>query len=120
MQKHLVNRRYFSKLSAAAIAASAPAMNVLGANEKINLGFIGQGGRGSHHFRQFLQFDDVNIVALCDAYKPNFERNAEKLSHSIQTTQDFRHVLENKDVDAVIIASPDHWHAHQAIYACQA
>ncbi|MBN2327310.1 MAG: Gfo/Idh/MocA family oxidoreductase [Candidatus Omnitrophica bacterium] len=121
MQKNTtLNRRQFSKLTAAAMAASAPAVNVLGANDKIQLGFIGQGGRGSHHFRQFLGIDDVRIASLCDAYLPNAEKNAEQVGHPVQKTQDFRDVLDNKDVDAVVIASPDHWHALQAIYACQA
>jgi predicted dehydrogenase len=118
--KSNLTRRQFSKLTAATIAATAPAMNVLGANEKIQLGFIGQGGRGTHHFRQFKQYEDIHIVSLCDPYIPNYERNASQLEHAVQTTQDFRHVLDNKDVDAVIVSSPDHWHAHHAIYACQA
>jgi predicted dehydrogenase len=115
-----INRRKFSKITAAGLAAVAPAINVLGANDKIQLGFIGQGGRGSHHFRQFKNNDQVKIVSLSDAYLPNAEKNAEQLNHSVQKTQDFRKTLDNKDVDAVVIASPDHWHALQAIMACQA
>ena len=115
-----VNRRQFSKIAAAGLAASAPALNVLGANDKIQLGFIGQGGRGSHHFRQFRTMDGVNIVALSDCYQPNIDKNAEQVGHSVQKSQDFRELLDNKDVDAVVIASPDHWHALQAIMACEA
>ncbi len=115
-----INRRQFSKIAAASLAATAPALNVLGANDKIQLGFIGQGGRGGFHFQQFLGYDDIDVVALCDAYMPNVEKSAERVGHSVLKTQDFRHVLDNKDVDAVVIASPDHWHALQAVMACQA
>ncbi|MGI6454834.1 MAG: Gfo/Idh/MocA family protein [bacterium] len=120
MQNSHITRREFSKLTATAIAAGVPAINVSGANEKIHLGFIGLGGRGSHHLSQFVQFDDVEIVSLCDPYKPHIERNAERVGHKVQMTQDFRQVLDNPDVDAVVIASPDHWHAIQTILACQA
>ena len=115
-----IDRRQFSKIAAASLAATAPALNVLGANDKIQLGFSGQGGRGSFHFQQFLGYEDVDVVALCDAYMPHVERNAERVGHPVQKTQDFRQVLDNKDVDAIVIAPPDHWHALQAILACQA
>ncbi len=119
-----INRRQFSKqsamLSAAAVYSAVPSMKAAGANEKINLGFIGLGGRGSFHLRQLQDFEDVNIVSLSDAYRPHIEQNAERLGHSVQKTQDFREVLENKEVDAVVISSTDHWHALQAIMACQA
>ncbi|MEW6235078.1 MAG: Gfo/Idh/MocA family oxidoreductase [Candidatus Omnitrophota bacterium] len=124
MQKNNpITRRRFSKQAAgwtAAFAAAGPAINVLGANEKIQLGCIGLGGRGSFHLGQFNGFDDVEIVALSDAYQLHIDKNAEKIGHPVQKTQDFRKVLENKDVDAVVVASPDHWHALQAILACQA
>lgn len=121
-KSNTLTRRQFTKRSAALAAAvtAAPAINVLGANEKVQLGCIGLGGRGSHHCRQFAQMDGVKIVALSDAYMPHVERNAEQFDEPVQKTQDFRHVLDNKDVDAVVIASPDHWHAIQAIMACQA
>ncbi len=122
-----ITRRQFTKRTAGytALATSAPALHVLGANDKIRLGFIGLGGRGSFHLRQILEhpkdkFSDVEVVALCDAYLKHLEKNAERVDHKVQKTQDFRHILDNKDVDAVFIATPDHWHALQAILACQA
>lgn len=122
MSDKTMNRRRFTQKTAgiAAAAWSAPALNVLGANEKIRLGFIGLGGRGSHHLRQFLDYEEIDITALSDAYLPHIERNADRVGHPVQKTQDFRRVLDNKDVDAVIVASPDHWHTLHAIYACQA
>ncbi len=120
MNNSTINRRQFSKQTATALFAAAPAINVLGANEKIQLGFIGLGGRGSHHFRQFQTFEDVQITALSDTYQKHIDRNADRLDTKVQTTQDFREVLDNPDVDAVVIASPDHWHTLQGIYACQA
>lgn len=115
-----LNRREFSKVTAAAAMLTGPAINVLGANEKIQLGFIGLGGRGGFHFKEFSQYEDVKITAVCDVYKPHYERFAETLKNPVQKTQDFRQVLENKDVDAVCIAPPDHWHSLIALHACQA
>jgi predicted dehydrogenase len=119
-QSQRCSRRDFSKWAATSIAVAGPAINVLGANEKIQIGFIGQGGRGTHHLRQFVKMDDVKVTALCDAYRPFIEKNSELVDRPVLLTQDFREVLDSNDVDAVVIASPDHWHAHQAIYACQA
>jgi predicted dehydrogenase len=107
-------------MTATAVAVAGPALNVLGANEKVQLGYIGVGGRGTHHFRQFKDFADVKPVAICDAYIPHIDRCAGQLDTPVQKTQDFRHVLDNKDVDAVVIAPPDHWHALMAIQACMA
>lgn len=115
-----LTRRDFTKWTAAALAVAGPSINTLGANDKIQLGFIGQGGRGTFHLRQFMGMDGVEVTALCDPYKPSVEKNAELVGHPVLQTQDFRQVLDSRDVDAVVIASPDHWHALQAIHACQA
>ncbi len=141
-------RRRFLKNSAAAAAAVTLGLNsktvplaraAPGANEKIRVGFIGVGNRGSQLLRGFLTQDDVEIAALCDVYEPYLVRDyskvdkvladslgstvpqmTEKLGANVARYKDFRRLLERKDIDAVVISTPDHWHAIQAIMACQA
>jgi predicted dehydrogenase len=110
-----------------------------GANERIRVGFIGVGNRGSQLLQGFMAQDDVDIVALCDVYEPYLARDysrvgqavidsigervpkmGEKFAGEVARYKDFRRLLERKDIDAVVIASPDHWHAIQMIAACQA
>jgi len=99
--------------------SAAPTIHVLGANNKVNLGFIGVGGRGFDHLKQFAKMDDVNIVAVADASEEKRNR-AKTAAARARLCQDFRQLLEQKDVDAVVIATPDHWHAIPALLACQA
>jgi predicted dehydrogenase len=94
------------------------------ANERINMGFIGVGGMGMSRLRGFLRHPDVNPVAICDldeeharkavAYVEQ-ERNAKP-----DVIQDYRRLLARKDIDAVCIATPDHWHALPTVQACEA
>ena len=133
-----INRRLFSKgaLTAAAAASAAPE-RVLGANDQVRLGFIGVGNRGCQLLRGFLPHADAKIVALCDVYEPylsgHYDRldprfaglgkriaQMPKLPDDVARVKDFRAVLDRKDVDAVVIATPDHWHAIQTIAACKA
>lgn len=119
MSESTLNRRRFTQgLSAAAMAA--PALNTLGANDRIRLGFIGTGGRGQHHLRQFAEFDDVAVVSLCDIDQGNLDRAKRYAESDAQITQRFEDVIENNKVDAVVISTPDHWHAIPAILAMQA
>jgi len=113
--------------------------SVRGANERIRVGFIGVGNRGTQLLRGFMAQDDVEIVALCDVYEPYLTRNhadigkpildsiggrapkmGERFSGKVAKYKDFRRVLDRRDIDAVVIATPDHWHAVQTIMACQA
>jgi predicted dehydrogenase len=119
-----ITRRDFVKKTGETLAVGAalgalPAIGVQGANEKINLGFIGLGGRGYDHLRQFLQMNDVNIVALADASEEKRNR-AQKAAAGARQFKDYRQLLELKDVDAVVVSTPDHWHAIPTILACQA
>jgi len=112
---------------------------VLGSNDRVNMGFIGIGNRGSQLLNSFMKQPDVNIAALCDIYEPYLMRDqskvdpryindrsgqvpkmGEKFVQPPLTYNDFRKLLENKDIDAVCIATPDHWHAIQMIAAVNA
>ena len=134
-----------STTSAAAVAlglnlAGTPAIRTArGANEKIRVGFIGVGNRGTQLLTRFMQQDDIEVAALCDVYEPYLMRDysmveqrlkdalggripkmTENLGDNVSRYKDFRRLLDRKDIDAVVIATPDHWHAVQTIMACQA
>jgi predicted dehydrogenase len=92
---------------------------VIGANDRINIGAIGVGGRGSYLAREFADIGERNngcqIVAVCDVYRKRARENAEK--RKCQSTLDYREIINRPDIDAVLIATPDHWHAKIALEA---
>jgi predicted dehydrogenase len=115
------SRRHFTKTLAAAGAATAfHATRVLGANDRVRLGFIGLGNRGDQALDAFLAQRDIEVVALCDIYAPYVDYAAGKAGGQPGKFADYRRLLELKELDAVVIATPDHWHALQTIHACQA
>ncbi len=89
-------------------------------NERIGLGFIGVGPRGMALLREFQQFPDVDIVAVCDVHQERVDKAVAVTQGRAIGVKDFRQVLDRKDVDAVVIATPPHWHALISILACQA
>jgi len=109
--------------TAAAAKKSRPVVKstgrVIGANDTINVGIIGCGGRGTYVGRTFAKIgqgpSNCKIVAVCDVYEKRKKLNAE--FHKCEGYLDFHEVLNRKDVDAVIVATPDHWHAPIAIEA---
>ncbi|HZT78768.1 MAG TPA: Gfo/Idh/MocA family oxidoreductase [Gemmataceae bacterium] len=119
-----INRRTFTKSAAAAGALAAleaaSFSAVADSNERIRLGFIGVGNRGDQLLDAFLPHKDAEVVALCDVYQPYLQAALKKVGGRARTYTDFRKLLERKDVDAVVIATPDHWHALQFVAACRA
>ena len=116
-------RREFVKAAAAAIATSQ--FPILGANDRINVGIVGLGGRGTNHIEYYSQLDaDARIAALCDVNQSARERAvaAVKKAKGYQPKEyaDMRTLFESKDVDAVSLPLPNHWHALATIWACQA
>ena len=89
-------------------------------SESIVLGFIGVGGMGTGLLNNFKGFPDVRIAAVCDVYEPHARRAQSAADGKPEVYHDFRKVLDRKDIDAVVIATPDHWHAIPTILACQA
>ncbi len=89
-------------------------------NDAITLAFIGVGGMGTGLLNTFKGFGDVRIAAVCDVYEPHALRAREEAGGKPEIIKDFRRVLDRKDVDAVVVATPDHWHAIPSILACQA
>jgi predicted dehydrogenase len=112
-----VSRRSFLKTTGVggAVLAAAPAWgHVLGANDRINVALIGVGDRGSDHLELLLKHrqmkPDIEIVALCDVYQKRLSLAASK-APGAKTYVHHQEVLQRSDVDAVFIATPDHWHA---------
>ncbi len=93
------------------------------ASERIRVGFIGVGGRAQGYLRDFLACPEVDVVAMADVYDKHAAQAAAiaaEKGHKPETYRDFRRVLDHKDIDAVAIGTPDHWHALTTIYACHA
>ena len=116
-----LTRRDFGKtLTTIGALTLAPAINVLGANEKISIGWIGCSGRGHEDARNFLRNGAV-FKAVCDVDQNRLDRGRERVGgESVAAYKDYRKVLEHKDIDAVMIATPPHWHALPFVDACKA
>jgi len=119
----LLTRRKFVRttaFSASATVLSAKAYSqVAGANERVNIGIIGFGLIGRIHARSFSGLKEARIAAVSDAFSPRMEA-CKEVASDVKTYADFRALLERKEVDAVVVATPDHWHALQTMMACAA
>ncbi len=124
------SRRDFLKQSVAlgagcaAMAAASPLARAAGANERIVLGFMGVNSRGSDLARGFAGLEGVEIAYICDvdaaAIAKGVKAVGDKQPRPPKGVNDFRRVLEDPQVDALVIAAPDHWHAPATILACSA
>ena len=114
-----MQRRDFLQATAAG-AAAASYNRIPGANSRITVGLIGCGGRGRYVAKFVDAAENVDYIAFCDVYDKQALTAREQLGGLGETHKDFRRLLERKDIDAVHIATPDHWHALQAVFACQA
>ena len=90
------------------------------ANDKIQLALIGAGGMGSEDTYTALKHEGVKLVAVCDLYTGRLERAKKEWGDAIFTTKDYKEILARKDVDAVIIGTPDHWHKQISVDALRA
>jgi len=96
---------------------------VRGANDRIAIGFIGLGAMGSANLGYAMKVPEAQPVAVCDVYQPHLERAqaaAQKGGFQVKAVKDFREIIADKSIDAVCIATPDHWHAYMAVEACKA
>jgi predicted dehydrogenase len=147
MKKQTSRREFLTKsaLAAAGVTLGVNSLNaseynrVTGSNGKIRMGFIGLGNRGSQLLAAFMKSPDVEIAAFCDVYEPYILRDRSKVDPryikelggqiprmgeafpgKVKLYSDYRKLLEDKDIDAVCIATPDHWHAIMTIDALSA
>lgn len=118
-----MNRRNFMKQSSLAAAGTFTALSasrVWGANERLNVAVIGCGRMGQHNINVQQGTGMVDITAVCDVYEPNLNAGLQRAGSGVQGYTDFRPILDSKDVDAVVISTPDHWHALMTTLACDA
>jgi predicted dehydrogenase len=116
-----IGRREFLATTAGAVALSAASYNrVLGANGRVALGVIGSGGRGRSLMRSFLKNQDVAFTAVCDVYEPNLELGLKEAGNTARSFTDYRKLLEEKELTAVVIGTPDHWHHDQLVASLKA
>jgi predicted dehydrogenase len=122
-----LTRRQFVKGSVAAglgLVYAGPSARVLGANNDIRVAVVGINGRGGSHISGFGNMKGVRVVAFCDVDRKVLDSKAaafeKKYNQKVQTYVDIRKMLESKDIDAISIATPNHWHSLATIWACQA
>src|SRR6476469_1384028 len=104
----LTNRRQF--LTSTAAAATLPPSTVLGANDRIRIGAIGTGGRCRYLLSLLQNIPGNQVVALCDVYAPHLEEARLKFASYATLYSDYRKLIDDKEVEAVVIGAPDHWH----------
>src|SRR3954465_12946989 len=129
MNNESLTRRGFLKTTATTAGAlalsSLTPSGAIGANDRIRMGIIGVGGQGGGHLSGFLgrqKTHNVDVVAVCDVYKKRVTRAVDGVKSKGQTADgymDYRKLLERKDIDAVLIATPDHWHGKISIEAME-
>jgi len=112
-----MNRRQF--VTTASITA-ASYQRLLGANDRVRIGFIGLGNRGDQVLDAFMEHGDQEPVAVCDLRDEYMDFAHRKSRANPTHHKDYRRLLERKEVDAVAIATPDHWHALMCVDACNA
>lgn len=116
-----MDRRQFLKGSLGllgGLALAADERSVLGANERLHVGLIGCGGQGMYHLHRLVRNPAVQVVGVCDIYKPRLD-DARRVSRA-EGYHDYRRLLDRNDLDAVWIATPDHWHSRMGIDAMEA
>ena len=121
-----LDRRQFTKagVAAAGIVATGIHSRVESANidrnETIGVGFVGVGNRGQQLLNAFSQHDDCKIVAAADVFQPYLDRFQKEQGSHLYVTNEYRNLLDRADIDAIVVATPDHWHALQTINAVSA
>ncbi|MHC4659035.1 MAG: Gfo/Idh/MocA family oxidoreductase [Planctomycetota bacterium] len=126
-----LSRRDFIKSSLATaagvgIATSVPATvwsQVVGANDDIRVAVVGFRGQGAGHIKRFHNLQGVRVVALCDADKAILDREVKKFkdrNEKVDAYTDVRKLLDDKSIDAIVTATPNHWHSLVTVWACQA
>jgi predicted dehydrogenase len=93
---------------------------ILGANERVGMGYIGLGNRGDQVHDAFLGHQDVQTTAVCDLRDDYMDLAVKKAGSAPKRYKEYRKLVEDKNIDAVVIATPDHWHALMFIEACNA
>jgi len=115
-----MTRRDFARSASVATATALSANRVIGANDRVRVGFIGLGNRGDQVLSAFLEHKDCEVAAICDIYPPYLDFAAKKIGGAPKRYTNYRELIAHKDLDAVAIVTPDHWHALMCVEACAA
>jgi predicted dehydrogenase len=102
------------------MGATLASRAVFGANDRVQMGIIGLGTRGNQVHEAFMHNKDVTFVAACDVQKNRLDQFVQKSGAKMSAVGDYRRILDNKDVEAVLITAPDHWHSPMVIEALSA
>jgi predicted dehydrogenase len=114
-----LNRRAFLAAGTAALTAATYG-RVLGANDRVGVGFIGYGLIGKRHVLDFQEQKDADCIAIAEVHRGRREEALAQLGKPARAFGDFRKLLDDKAVQAVVVSTPDHWHALQTMLACAA
>ncbi len=122
---HMTRRRFLGAASAAVALPTFIPSSAFGANDRIVMGCIGMGKRGTGDMRSFLGFDDVHVAAVCDVVASKREKAKSHVDEKYGNTDckaynDFREIIARRDIDVVLIGTPDHWHVPISIMAMDA
>jgi predicted dehydrogenase len=115
-----MTRRDILKTVAKTTVGFSALSGLLGANDRVRVAVCGLNGRGKDHINGFSHMPNVEIAALCDVDENLLQKRREELGGKPQAFVDVRKLLEDRSIDAISIATPNHWHALMAIWACQA
>jgi predicted dehydrogenase len=118
------SRRTFLAGAGAAVISHLPAARALSANDRLRIAVLGVNGRGTAHIASIMKLPDAEVVTLCDPDLEIARKRAAEFEKTygkkVGVEQDLRRVFDSKEIDAVTIATPNHWHSLAAIWACQA
>jgi predicted dehydrogenase len=125
MKKHMTRRSFLSRAAALSLPLVVPA-SALGregkppASDRVAIGLIGTGGMGSYHLNELKGYPDVEILAVCDVDEKARTAAQRAVGGGCAAYNDYRALLDRPDIDAVVVATPDHWHTLVSIHGCQA
>ena len=119
-RREFIRRATISSVGAGIAMTGIGTGRVMGANEKVRIGVIGTGKMGLTNMEAFAKQPEVEVAAVADVYEPNLQKGLKAAGEKAQAYKDFRQLLDRKDIDAVIVATPDHWHPLLTVMACQA
>src|SRR5262249_3359226 len=115
-----LNRRAFVQGGTATLLTASAYERVLGANDRVGVGFIGYGLIGKRHVLDFQAEKDAALVGVAEAHRGRRDAAITLIGGAREGYSDFRKLLESKDVQAIVVSTPDHWHALQTMLACAA